>query len=291
MMISLFQSQWVGPQRGVLGAVCAAFLLAGCQTAPMPGMALSGQLTPQTSIPGLAPSPVSPDDVILPRPIRTVSVRTQVPITLPGGGQVMVETSSVLTQKFQNIVPQEYDFSCGAAAVATLLTYHYGVETTEEEVFKAMFAVGDPDKIKAQGFSLLDLKRYLEARGLRANGFSVTLDELQREGVPAIQLINLRGYFHFVVIKGINDEEVLVGDPALGIGKYSRAEFERMRANDIAFVILDQPSIGRMSFDTSAQYRVTSAAPGTNAFKEHDILSVRDIFQRTPDDFVFQSVQ
>ncbi len=42
------------------------------------------------------------------------------------------------------------------------------------------------------------------------------LEKLDNEGVPAIVLINERGYHHFVVVKGYKNGRVLVGDPARG---------------------------------------------------------------------------
>jgi hypothetical protein len=34
----------------------------------------------------------------------------------------------------QYLVTQEYDYSCGAAVLATLMTYYFGDETSEEEI-------------------------------------------------------------------------------------------------------------------------------------------------------------
>ena len=111
---------------------------------------------------------------------------------------------------------QQYDYSCGSAALATLLTYQYNDPTSEAGIFKAMWEQGDQAKIKREGFSLLDLKRYLEARGYSADGYDTTLNKLAGVGIPAIVLIRDNGYNHFVVIKGIKDGKVAVGDPSLG---------------------------------------------------------------------------
>ena len=87
---------------------------------------------------------------------------------------------------------------------------------TEQAVFEEMYARGDQDKIRKEGFSLLDMKRYLEARGFEANGYEAPLDKLVGAGIPAIVLINDNGYNHFVVIKGMRGERVLIGDPSGG---------------------------------------------------------------------------
>src|SRR5690606_15568794 len=116
--------------------------------------------------------------------------------------------------RFRTTLPQQYDFSCGSAATATLLTFQYGYPVSEEDVFVQMYRNGDQRKIQTEGFSLLDMRRYLESQGFTADGFELPLDKLLEEGLPAIVLLNDRGYRHFVVVKGLRDGRVLLGDPA-----------------------------------------------------------------------------
>lgn len=139
---------------------------------------------------------------------------------------------------FRSVVHQRYDFSCGSAALATMLRFHYGVMVDEPSVFQAMWKVGDQAKIRKVGFSLLDMKRVLHAHGYEADGFRLTLDQLQHAGVPAIALITVGPYKHFVVIKGVRDGRVLVGDPALGLKVYKQADFVKIW-NGVVFLIHD----------------------------------------------------
>ena len=81
------------------------------------------------------------------------------------GAGASVKVTSWRDIPFRTVVRQQYDFSCGSAAVATLLTYQYGRKVSEAEVFKAMYAVGDQEKIQKVGFSMLDMKRYLDEHG------------------------------------------------------------------------------------------------------------------------------
>lgn len=138
---------------------------------------------------------------------------------------------------FRRTWHQQFDFSCGSAAVATLLTFQYGRPTNEMTVFRAMFAVGDQRQIRTKGFSLLDMKRYLDGLGYQADGVRVQLDTLIKVGIPAIALITDRGYRHFVVVKGADARRVLIGDPALGRRVLSRREFEAARVGNLFFVI------------------------------------------------------
>ena len=129
-------------------------------------------------------------------------------------GDFKVHVVSMREARFQTIILQKYDYSCGSAALASLLTYHYDRPTDEETVFKAMFSTGDQEKIQQEGFSLLDMKVHLARQGLVADGYKMTLDRLAKLGVPVITLINTGGYRHFVIIKGIREDDVVIGDPA-----------------------------------------------------------------------------
>ncbi|WP_111415121.1 C39 family peptidase, partial [Billgrantia lactosivorans] len=150
-----------------------------------------------------------------------------VTIALNGGfGSVTVAARSHQEMRWDGVVAQQYDYSCGAAAVATLLTYHYDRPTSEAEVFESMIRDGEVEQIREQGFSMLDMKRYLDAQGLNSDGFRVGLEDLERIGIPAITLIDTAGYRHFVVFKGVDRESVLLGDPAVGTVAIPRAHFE-----------------------------------------------------------------
>jgi hypothetical protein len=180
-----------------------------------------------------------------------------------GGGALSVNVKTVkeLRQQraFSSTIHQQYDFSCGSAALATLLTHHYNKPVTEAQVFEAMFQQGDQQKIKRAGFSLLDMKRYLESRGYQADGFEVTLDRLGEARVPAIALIRENGYNHFVVIKGLREDRVLVGDPSIGARVMTRKEFERVWHGGILFVIRSHTEMAR--FDVPNHWRFRLPAP------------------------------
>ena len=170
-------------------------------------------------------------------------------VLVPGpAGDVPVSVTSFQNQRFSAVFQQEYDFSCGSAALASLLSFHYGDEVSEQEVFQGMWTLADQDKVRQQGFSMLDMKRYLESEGYLADGFRMPLAGLRDQvRVPVIALVTLGGYRHFVVIKGISDQEVLVGDPARGLKAYSWAEFQE-HWDGSAFVIRSHLDMGRASF-------------------------------------------
>jgi predicted double-glycine peptidase len=174
----------------------------------------------------------------------------------PAAGQAMfnvagdtasVRVTSLRDMPFRTVVRQQYDYSCGSAALATLLTHHYGRPTTEAAIFQAMFKAGDQAKIQQRGFSLLDMKRYLEANGLKADGYMWTLDDLARADTPSIALIKVATYRHFVIIKGVRDGKVMVGDPAQGLKLYPLAEFGQIW--DGLVFLLERDGAGPGAYD------------------------------------------
>lgn len=194
-----------------------------------------------------------------------------------------IPIQSVRELAFFHTTRQQYDYSCGSAAVSTLLTYHYDMPTSEADIFKAMFAAGDKAKIRREGFSLLDMKLYLEARGLKVDGFKVSLDELREIGVPAILLINDDNYNHFVVAKGIRDTEVMLGDPAKGIRYVPRGQFDNIW-NGIAFLIESEPDIGSRNFNLSSEWAAIPRAPIAQMINRDGLESIT-LFLRRPSEF------
>lgn len=198
-----------------------------------------------------------------------------------GTGEYSVRMRSLKEAKFRSVVRQQYDFSCGSAALATLLTHHYRQPVTETEVFRYMFERGDQARIRREGFSLLDIKGYLEGHGYQADGFETSLDKLAEVSVPAIVLINEGGYQHFVVIKGIRGDEVLLGDPSIGSRILPRERFEQAWVNGIVFVITSVRETS--TFNASADWRAGKAPLGLAVSRE--ALGNVVLFHRGRNDF------
>lgn len=141
--------------------------------------------------------------------------------------------------KFVNLVRQQSDFSCGAAAAATIFRYAYGRDTNEQQVLVNMLKVADPDLVWEKGFSLLDMKNYAQAIGMRGEGYAVKYPALQELKMPVIILLNIKNYKHFVVLRKAWPDYVQVGDPALGNRAMTRKDFEAAW-NGVVFVFLGE---------------------------------------------------
>ena len=177
----------------------------------------------------------------------------------PQDGGFTARVVSVKEARFTTTQRQKYDFSCGSAALATLLTYHYGEPVDERAVFTQMYQHGNQAKIRKEGFSMLDMKHYLQSRGYQADGFQLPVERLATEAVPAIVLLSERGYRHFVVVKGVVRGRVLVGDPAMGTRAMSLERFRSLWVNQLLFVVYNRREEAR--FNVAEDWRVAPGAP------------------------------
>ena len=196
-------------------------------------------------------------------------------VVIPGmsGSGFNVQVTSRKEALFQTTVHQQYDFSCGSAALATLLTHHYATPVSEQDAFTWMYEKGEQQKIRREGFSLLDMKNYLESRGFQADGYYAPLDKLAIAGIPAIVLVNMKGYRHFVVVKGVTDKQVLIGDPASGIKIMQRAEFEKIW-NGLVFIIRNKVFLARNKFNRLDEWQVKGQTPMGMATRANDLANV-----------------
>jgi predicted double-glycine peptidase len=177
-----------------------------------------------------------------------------------GGAAVTMNLKSFQEKKYQATIAQQYDFSCGSAALASLLTYNYNMPVSEQEVFQSMFENGEKKIIAESGFSLLDIKNYLARRGLESNGYRAPLAKLAEVRVPAIVLINVRGYSHFVVLDGIQDGWVLLSDPANGMRTEPIGEFEGQWTG-IFFLILTNAEEAQKRFNEHDRWAAAPLPP------------------------------
>ncbi|MGZ5049679.1 MAG: C39 family peptidase [Methylobacter sp.] len=178
----------------------------------------------------------------------SIGIKTTLAIGLIFGLPELVqarEVKSLIEMRRHNVVIQQWDLSCGAAALTTLLNYQHGDFVTEKEVANAL--MNRPEYIQQpglvtirQGFSLLDLKRYVDSRGYKGIGYgNLSFDDLLKKA-PIIVPINVFGYNHFVIFRGMLGNRVLLADPAWGNRTMLADMFENVR--------IDFPQIGKVGF-------------------------------------------
>ena len=164
--------------------------------------------------------------------------------------QAREPVKSLLEMRQERVVIQEWDLSCGAAALTTVLNQQFGDRVSEKEIARALIArkeyLENPNLVQIhQGFSLLDLKRVSETRGYVGKGYGkMSVNDLV-ERAPVIVPIIASGYNHFVIFRGLLRDRVLLADPAFG--SYT------MRIEKFEEAWIDYPSFGQVGFVVSAR--------------------------------------
>lgn len=123
------------------------------------------------------------------------------------------------TLRDRGVVRQQRDYSCGAAALATLLTYGLGDKVDEETILRAVIEPMSEQQLadlQKNGLSLRHLQIVAEDRGFNAQGFRLRADQLPRLSRPVVVFVRPGGYPHFAVLKGVHDGIAHLADPSLG---------------------------------------------------------------------------
>jgi hypothetical protein len=150
----------------------------------------------------------------------------------------LLQSPSASAPQGGNLIRQTSDLTCGPAAVATLLKFYFGENTTEDEIAKL---AGTYEKRTS---SLLDLRNACRAKGYQAAGYRMTLPQLIREaetsGVPVIVHFK-EPTLHFALVVGQAGEFILASDPSLGNVSIDVKDFLRRWDNHVLVVKSSRP--------------------------------------------------
>jgi predicted double-glycine peptidase len=131
-----------------------------------------------------------------------------------------VPLKSWKTLRDQHLVKQNFDYSCGAASLATILRF-YGKNVTELQIMQAM---GREDGIA----SFEDMAKVLPKFGFKGQGIALSFEQLTHLKVPVVAYLSPEREDHFTVIRGISKDYVWIGDPSWGNRILTRARFLKM---------------------------------------------------------------
>jgi predicted double-glycine peptidase len=118
-----------------------------------------------------------------------------------------------------NVVMQKRDYSCGAAALATVLVYFWGDSVTEEQILKELLAVLTINELRDRvqnGLTMTDLRRAAVRMGYEAAIGSMQFEKLPESKIPLIVGITVKEFDHFVVYRGFDGYYVYLADPIRG---------------------------------------------------------------------------
>lgn len=121
--------------------------------------------------------------------------------------------------RVEGVVLQERDFSCGAAALSTVLQHQWGGSETETQILTALLRMLTREELLDRfqnGLTLTDLRRLAAGFGYQTVIGRLPLEKLRESKIPLIVGITTRGYNHFVVFRGMDDHYVYTADPSGG---------------------------------------------------------------------------
>lgn len=160
---------------------------------------------------------------------------------------------SLQEQREARVVMQAWDYSCGAASLATLLNFQHGDPVSEREVALGLMSrpayVENPLIVNLRrGFSLADLKIFVDDRGYRGRGIGRLEFADLLELAPAIVPIVVNDSSHFVVFRGRRHDRVLLADPLFGtrtmtVGQFLDAWPEQGEFGRVGFVVERQDGL------------------------------------------------
>ncbi|HOJ13330.1 MAG TPA: C39 family peptidase [Deltaproteobacteria bacterium] len=185
--------------------------------------------------------------------------------------------------KDARITKQKYDYSCGSAALATLLNGYLRENLSEQQIIQGLMQYGEAEKIQQRrAFSLLDMKRFCEVLGYTAAGYKGDFEDLARLDKPAIVPIEISGYKHFVVFRGVYGDHVFLADPYLGNTSYTVNRFKDIWPQKILFIVSSEGvktnalALGRedlriIEYDMT-KHAYTGVLPPDTVRRQHDFI-------------------
>ena len=180
---------------------------------------------------------------------------------------------SMKEMRYTGIVRQKLDISCGTAALATILKYYYARDISEADVIADILNHGDRELIAQKGFSMLDLKLYAERTGeFRAEGFRVPFETLRKLQLPSIVLLDIKGFKHFVVLRGVLGDRVYISDPIIGRRALPVREFTEGWNGILLLVLEKNPQQANRPHEDLKQLSIS----------KEEIWRIRDLYVGAP---------
>ncbi|MDA7979067.1 MAG: C39 family peptidase [Pirellulales bacterium] len=174
--------------------------------------------------------------------------------------------------KRQNIVMQQRDFSCGAAALATMLTYHIGDKTSEYQLLVGLDELLTQEELLERiqkGLTLTDLRRLSNKFDYNASILKMTLQGLAKSKTPIIVGIVVNEYDHFVVFRGLDGKYVYLADPARGNLRVPIREFLGQWQQNLGLVVVPKD-------DKPVEWSPLMLQPGETYLGRTNRLYLRD---------------
>ncbi|DAB30646.1 MAG TPA: hypothetical protein CFH84_02940 [Sulfurimonas sp. UBA12504] len=120
--------------------------------------------------------------------------------------------------KNDKLTRQNYDYSCGSAALATLLSHYYDANISEkmilESVLEAKGITKEASELENQEgnneLSFYNLSQYASSHGFKAVGIALGMEELKKLQIPVIVFVKIRKQEHFTVLKKMDEKYAIL---------------------------------------------------------------------------------
>lgn len=180
--------------------------------------------------------------------------------------------------RFERVLGQREWYTCGAAAVATWLTFYLGRPTTESEVLQvALGSMLSRGESPSGGLTLRSLQAALAHFGLTARGYRIDtgalMEHFARGGLPVLIHVT-RPQLHYVLAVGVVDGRLVLADPAYG--EYSVTLFELVHWKGFQGVVLAAELDGERAAAARARQRealAVHAASRTRLARLRDVIA------------------
>jgi subfamily B ATP-binding cassette protein HlyB/CyaB len=137
-------------------------------------------------------------------------------------------------------IVQQDQTTCGTTCIMMIARY-YGKEISSSRLRELAH-------VDISGASLANLASAAEKLGFSTRGMKLDYDTLRSSKLPCI--VHWQGY-HYIVVYRMDERRVWVADPALGLRKYSREEFDKSWTG-IALILEPTEAFERVQEDGSA---------------------------------------
>jgi len=128
----------------------------------------------------------------------------------------------------KNIVMQQFDYSCGAASLATIMQYYFDEDVTELSLMdeiNSIFSDQEMSVIEESGLSFLELEKIAESKGYQTASVRLSVAALKELQGPVLVFVEPNGYKHFAILRGVIEDRVFLADPSRGNIRLSMSEF------------------------------------------------------------------
>ena len=151
---------------------------------------------------------------------------------LTNGGH-LISTSDQRVQSWSelnkiNVVMQQFDYSCGAASLATIMRYYFDDDVTEQSLMddiNSIFSDQELNVIEESGLSFLELEKIAESKGYQSASVRLSVAALKELQGPVLVFVEPNGYKHFAILRGLVEDRVFLADPSRGNIRLSLQEF------------------------------------------------------------------